>query len=121
MLCVGMAYLGVLIPGLPATPWVLLASYCFSKSSPRLERWLRRSPIFGRLLRDWNEHRGIRKPAKIIAVCLVVTMVTISIALGGLPVWVKCVVVGWALIGICTIVFVVPTIKTDSNRKSSIE
>lgn len=111
VLCVGIAYLGVLLPGLPATPWVLLASYCFSKSSPRLERWLRRSPIFGRLLRDWDEHRGIRKPVKIIAVCLVVTMVTLSIVLGGLPVWVKCVIAGLALIGICTITFLVPTIK----------
>ncbi len=113
LLCVGMAYLGVLLPGLPATPWVLLASYCFSKSSPRLERWLRRSPIFGRLLRDWDEHRGIRRPVKIVAVCLVMVMVSLSIVLGGLPVWAKCVIAGLALVGICTITFVVPTIKDE--------
>jgi len=111
LLCVGMAYLGAVLPGLPTTPWVLLASYCFSKSSPRLERWLRRSPIFGKLLRDWHEHRGIRRPVKIIAVCLVVTMVSLSITLGGLPVWAKCVIGVLAAIGVCTIVFVVPTIK----------
>ncbi|MCE9568226.1 MAG: YbaN family protein [Planctomycetes bacterium] len=114
-----MAYLGVLLPGLPATPWVLLASYCFSKSSTRLERWLRRSPIFGRLLRDWHEHRGIRKPVKIIAVCLVVTMVSLSIVLGGLPVWVKCVIAGLAIIGLCTITFLVPTIRPPQPTRSS--
>ncbi len=118
LLCVGMAYLGVLLPGLPATPWVLLASYCFSKSSPRLERWLRRSPIFGRLLRDWDQHRGIRRPVKIVAVCLVVVMVSISIVFGGLPDWVKCVIAALALIGICTITFLVPTIKNEPRPPS---
>lgn len=110
--CVGIAYLGMILPGLPTTPWVLLASYCFSRSSPRLAWWLKRSPIFGRLLRDWDEHRGIRRPVKVFSVCLVVTVVGLSIAFGGLPVWVKCVIGGLALIGICTVVFVVPTIKS---------
>jgi uncharacterized membrane protein YbaN (DUF454 family) len=125
---VGMAYLGAILPGLPTTPWVLLAGYCFSRSSPRLERWLKRSPIFGKLLRDWDEHRGIRRPVKIFAVCMVVTVVTLSITLSNLPVRVKWVIGGLALVGICTIVFVVPTIreqraegrrqKSEEDRKS---
>src|SRR5204863_6987257 len=106
LFCVGMAYLGAVLPGLPTTPWVLLASYCFSKSSPRLERWLKRSPLFGKLLRDWDEHRGIRKPVKVVAVCLVVTVVTLSIVFGPLPVWAKWAIGGLALVGIGTIVFV---------------
>src|SRR6478752_7663781 len=75
--CVGLAYLGAILPGLPTTPWVLLASYCFARSSPRLERWLKRSPIFGKLLRDWDEHRGVRRPVKVVAACLVVTVVSL--------------------------------------------
>src|SRR5262245_16318568 len=113
MASVGMAYLGAILPGLPTTPWVLLAGYCFARSSPRLEGWLKRSPIFGKLLRDWDEHRGIRGWVKVVAVCLVVTVVGLSIALGGLPVWVKWVIGGLALVGISTIVFVVPTIKNE--------
>lgn len=113
LVCVGLAYLGAILPGLPTTPWVLLACYCFSRSSPRLERWLKRSPIFGKLLRDWHEHRGIRRPVKIVAVCLVVTVVTLSIVFGGLPVWAKCVIGGLAAIGMTVIMFVVPTIKTE--------
>jgi uncharacterized membrane protein YbaN (DUF454 family) len=46
---------------------VLLASYCFGKSSPRLERWLTRSPVFGKLIHDWEKHRGIRRPVKVFA------------------------------------------------------
>lgn len=113
LLCVGLAYLGAILPGLPTTPWVLLAGYCFGKSSPRLERWLKRSPVFGRLLRDWDEHRGIRRSVKVVAVVMVVTVVSLSIALGGLPVWVKCVIGGLAACGVGTIVFVVPTIKAE--------
>ena len=109
--CVGMAYLGAILPGLPTTPWVLLASYCFGRSSPRLQRWLRRSPLFGRLLRDWEDHGGIRKPVKIFAVCLIVIVVSISILSGRLPVWVRWVIGGCALCGVCTIVFVVPTVR----------
>ncbi|MCS6863631.1 MAG: YbaN family protein [Gemmataceae bacterium] len=112
---VGMAYLGAILPGLPTTPWVLLASYCFARSSPRLQRWLKRSPVFGRLLHDWEEHRGIRKPVKVFAVVVVVVVVTLSIALSSLPVWVKCVIGGLALVGISVIVFVVPTIRTPGG------
>ncbi len=111
LLCVGLAYLGAILPGLPTTPWVLLASYCFTRSSPRLERWLKRSPIFGRLLRDWEEHRGIRRPVKVFAVLLVVTVVTLSITFGGLPVWLKWTIGGLAAVGVSVIVFVVPTVR----------
>ncbi len=109
--CVGIGYVGVFVPGLPTTPWVMLASYCFARSSPRLERWLKRSPVFGKLLRDWDEHRGIRRPVKIFAVCLIVTVVTLSITLTALPVWVKWVIGGLATVGVSVVVFVVPTIR----------
>jgi uncharacterized membrane protein YbaN (DUF454 family) len=113
---VGMAYLGAILPGLPTTPWVLLAGYCFSRSSPRLERWLKRSPLFGRLLRDWDEHGGIRRNVKIFAVCLVVTVVSLSLSFRDLPVWLKWVIGCLALVGICTIVFVVPTIRVPPSK-----
>jgi uncharacterized membrane protein YbaN (DUF454 family) len=115
--CVGMAYVGIILPGIPTTPWVLLASYCFARSSPRLNRWLKRSPIFGKLLRDWEEHRGIRRPVKVIAACLVVAVVSLSIIFGGLPAWVKWVIGCCACAGLCTIVFVVPTIKDEPEQK----
>ena len=118
LVCVGMAYLGAVLPGLPTTPWVLLAGYCFARSSPRLERWLKRSPVFGRLLRDWEEHRGIRLWVKVLAVCLVVTVVTLSVTLSGLPEWAKWVIGGLAAVGVCVIVFVVPTIHEQRTENT---
>lgn len=114
LLLVGLAYVGVLLPGIPTTPFLLGASFCFVRSSPRLHRWLRRSPIFGRFLHDWEVHRGIRRPVKILAVALVVTVVSCSITFTTLPLWVKCVIAGFALLGITTILCV-PTIREPTK------
>jgi hypothetical protein len=65
---VGLAVLGVLLPVLPTTPFLLLASGCFLRSSPRLNAWLRRSRLFGPFLRDWEKHRAVRPRVKITAV-----------------------------------------------------
>jgi uncharacterized membrane protein YbaN (DUF454 family) len=116
LVCVGLAYLGAVLPGLPTTPWVLLASYCFARSSPRLQRWVRRSPLFGRLVRDWEDHRGIRRPVKAVAVLMVVLVVSLSLTFRALPVWVKGVIAGLAAVGVCTILFVVPTVRGEPHR-----
>lgn len=110
---VGMAWLGVILPGLPATPFVMLASYFFVRSSPRLHRWLRRSPIFGKLLHDWETQRGIRRSVKITASVMVITAVTLSITLTNLPVWAKCGIGGFAVIGI-TVIWSIRTAVTPS-------
>jgi uncharacterized membrane protein YbaN (DUF454 family) len=115
LLLVGLAYLGVLLPGLPATPFLLAASYCFVRSSPRLHRWLRKSPIFGRLLHDWEVHRGVRKPVKVFAVCFVVVVVTASVVFSGLMWWVKGVIVGLAAIGV-TVILCLPTVGPDAPK-----
>lgn len=113
LVCVTLAVSGALIPGVPTTPWVLLASYCFARSSERLDAWLRNAPVFGKLIADWEKYRGIRRPVKVLAVCTVVTVVTLSITLSGLPVYAKWLIGVWACIGVCTILFVVPTAKPE--------
>lgn len=59
LLCLGLAILGWIFPILPATPFLLLAAWLFSRSSPRLHRWLRENRLFGRYLRDYEEGRGL--------------------------------------------------------------
>lgn len=111
LICVGLAYLGAILPVMPTTPWVLLASYCFARSSPRLAGWLRRSPLFGRLLRDWEAHRGIRRGVKVFVVGLIICVVSLSVMSGRLPPWLNWVAGGLALCGISTILLIVPTIR----------
>ena len=68
---VGLATAGLFLPLLPTTPFLLLASSCFLRSSPRARRWLGDSRLFGPTLRDWDEHRAVRRPVKVLAVVVV--------------------------------------------------
>jgi len=81
---VGLAILGVLLPILPTTPFLLLASFFFVRSSPRLNRWLLRSRVFGPFLRDWQKHRGVRPRVKIVALTLLPLAIGSSIYFGNL-------------------------------------
>lgn len=82
--CVGLALLGLAVPGLPTTPFVLLASFFFVRSSPRLHRWLLRSRVFGPFLRDWHERRGVRRSVKFTAVGMILVVIPGSVYLGQL-------------------------------------
>lgn len=53
----GCAYIGVVTPGIPYSPFVVFAAYCFSKGSERMHRWLYNHRLFGPFLTNWSEKR----------------------------------------------------------------
>jgi uncharacterized membrane protein YbaN (DUF454 family) len=63
---------GTVVPGLPTTPFMLLALWAFSKSSQRLHDWLYSHPVFGPPLQQWRSHRVIPGKAKLLAVATMV-------------------------------------------------
>ena len=53
----GMAYVGVIVPGIPFSIFLVFAAYCFAKSSPRMHKWLYNHKYFGPFLTNWVEKR----------------------------------------------------------------
>lgn len=59
-------FVGIFVPLLPTTPFVIVAAYCFSKGSPQLHDWLLSRPYFGKVVRDWNRYGTIPLSAKLM-------------------------------------------------------
>jgi uncharacterized membrane protein YbaN (DUF454 family) len=80
--CVGLGVLGVFLPVLPTTPFLLISLWAFSKSSARLELWLLEHKRFGPRLVAWRTHRVIPLPAKLAAWGSMIVSLTLMIVTG---------------------------------------
>jgi uncharacterized membrane protein YbaN (DUF454 family) len=115
MIFVGIGAIGVIVPGLPTTVFLIAAAWCFSRSSPRLERWLLDLPVLGQFVRGYRAGLGMPRSAKRSAYASIVVAVAIStIFLLDRP-WVRAGLVIVGLIGIAYISRVVPTRPQPSN------
>lgn len=68
--------IGVALPVLPTTPFILLSAFCFSKSSDRFYRWLISIPTFGKSIQDWNEKGSVNRKAKILCLISIISVIT---------------------------------------------
>lgn len=73
---------GVALPLLPTTPFLLLAAFCFGKSSPRFHDWLVNHPNFGPGIQNWQERRAISPKAKVAAMIALLAALAVSAAAG---------------------------------------
>lgn len=81
----GLGLIGVVLPLLPTVPFMLLAAFCFARSSDRLHDWLLNHPTFGPSIQEWREGGFINKRAKVLASFSIVAAFLISYFLGVKP------------------------------------
>ena len=76
-LSLGMAYIGVITPGIPYSIFVVFAAYCFSKGSERMHRWIYNHQIFGPFLTNWNTKRVFPQKMKYFMLFMMSTSLVI--------------------------------------------
>ena len=69
-LCVALGFIGVFIPGIPTTIFLIIALWAFTKSSSKLRSWLLNHKRFGPILLNWQQHKVVPLKAKILMVIL---------------------------------------------------
>lgn len=82
-LCLALGFIGIFVPGLPTTVFVLMASWAGARASPRFRHWLESHRLFGPVVRNWRENGSVSRSAKwnatwMMALCAVILFVTTS-------------------------------------------
>jgi uncharacterized protein len=86
-LSVGLGVIGIILPLLPTTPFLLVAVWAFSKSSPALAEKLRNHPKLGPTLRAWQDHGVIPTVGKVLSTVMMTAMGIYLVGFSGLPIW----------------------------------
>ncbi|PSH19217.1 hypothetical protein B7R74_13545 [Yersinia pseudotuberculosis] len=114
-LAVVLGTLGVVLPLLPTTPFLLLAAWCFARSSPRFHHWLLYRSWFGSYLRTWQQHRALPPGAKWKAV--LVTVMTFAVSLWLVKIWWVKVMLLLMLIVLLTFMLRMPVIDPSQQKR----
>lgn len=78
-LSIVLAILGIFLPLLPTTPFLLLAAFCYARGSVRFYNWLLNSPTFGPIIRNWREDRSVALKHKVMAIGLITLSIGSSV------------------------------------------
>ena len=95
----GLGLLGVVLPGLPTTPFILLSAACFARSSRKIHSWLLTNRWSGPILRDWVRHKNLTRRVRWIAIGSMTTMVCLSIWIVRSEPWLQAILVLAGVIG----------------------
>ena len=112
----GMAWVGLLVPGIPTIPFVLLTAHFALKSSPTLRHKLLSNRTFGPMMRDWDEHRAIRRSVRMRAYLLTLTLTGITLLLTPPSVVMYVAIVTMSGLGLF-LISRIPVIETQAARR----
>jgi uncharacterized membrane protein YbaN (DUF454 family) len=112
--CFVMSIVGVITPGIPTVPFVLATGYFLARSSPALHERFKRSRFFGQMVRDYEDHGGLRWFTKLKLVLVTVGLIVISVIIAGATLPFLIVIGTMGCLGIY-IITRIPTISRDSQ------
>ena len=102
-LSLGLGTLGTVLPILPTVPFLMLATFCFARSSKRLDQWFRSTSIYKNNLEDYVAGRGMTKKCKI----RIRSMVSILMAIGFLMMGAKGIITGCVVLSVVWVMHVI--------------
>ncbi|PIV55595.1 DUF454 domain-containing protein [Candidatus Desantisbacteria bacterium CG_4_10_14_0_8_um_filter_48_22] len=114
-LLVGIAILGIFLPLLPTTPFLLLAAACYARSSTKLYNWLLNNKYFGEYIRNYRERKGIPLKVKIVSISLLILTIGYTSIFVTKICWVRICLFLIAL-GVSIHICSFPTLKVGDRR-----
>lgn len=101
--CILLAIIGIFLPLLPTTPFLLLAAFLFSKGSKRLHSWLLSQKTFGPIIKNWEQNGAIAPRAKALSTIMIIILFSYTLIFVNVVLWIKIVVF---LTGACVLTFI---------------
>lgn len=109
VLCLSLGAVGVVVPGLPTTVFVILAAWAFVRSCPVLHRWLLDNRLFGPRLRAWYDDPTLPRAGKLLIMAAIAISIAVSITLARPPALLAVAGLGLAGFGAWWVWFKIPT------------
>jgi len=106
---VALGAIGIVVPGLPTTGFMVFAASCFAKSSPRFEQWILDLPKIGPHVRAYRNGEGMPRRAKITAVTMMTLAVVFAAGFAVSLWWVRLIIAGAGVVGAWFLLFRIPT------------
>lgn len=106
--------IGIFLPVLPTTPFILLAALCFARSSPRIYGWLLNHRLFGPMIDTWQRHRSIPRRVRWIALASMGFSISLSIMLMQGQPWLQ------LALGLLGVVLAAGLLRVACTRKHAI-
>lgn len=117
-LSLALAILGIIVPGLPTTPFALLSAFLYAKSSSRLYNWLMNNKVLGPRIRSYQKRNGVTKKGKIGIIIFMTSMVMFSSFIVIKDITLRMVILSLGLVGAVVVWFFVPTAQDKPKDQS---
>ena len=118
--CISVAFggMGIVVPGLPCTVFMIIGASCFARSVPRFEQWILDLPTIGPMVKDYRSGLGMPRRAKQMAISIIVITSGVSAGILINSLVVRLVVIGVGLAGVLYILKRVPTREKVLEQKN---